>query len=227
MIKRTVLLTLMGSILLSAHCFAAGNITVTDKTAVVFPGDDSGYFYARVENDGDMPVGVDSGKLVLFSDNEDILVTSDYVNAYPSRIILEPGEYTYISEFLWDSNLKNQTIGDIKFSMDMTDMGTAAEKIPCEATCDIKGSDSYENYIYVTVSNDSAETRYGYYVVAALLDTEGNLVHVDCTRMENVGLHAGSSATFSMYIDADLVNHFETDGIQIGTVDALVYYIEE
>ena len=93
--KMILVTTLIAAILLSTICFAAGNVTVTDKTACIYAGDDSGYFYAKVENDGDDPVGVDNGKLVLFSGNDDILVTSDYVNTYPSRIILNPGEYTY------------------------------------------------------------------------------------------------------------------------------------
>ena len=60
--------------------------------------------------------------------------------------------------------------------------------------------------------------------MAALLDTAGNLVYVDQNQYENVGLHAGSTATFSLYIDKDTINHFESSGIQIGSVDAIVYY---
>lgn len=225
--KMIIVTTLIATILLSTICFATGNVTVTDKTACIYAGDDSGYFYAKVENDGDKPVGVDNGKLVLFSGNDDILVTSDYVNTYPSRIILNPGEYTYISEFLWDSNLKNQTIGDVKFSIDTTDRGTEAERIPCEASYEINGSDSHDNRIYVTLTNDSDETRYGYYVIAALLDTAGNLVYVNTNRLESVGLHPGSTATFSLYMDSDSINYLEQNGIQIGSVDAIVYYREE
>lgn len=225
--KRITVLSLLSTLLLTTTCHAAGNITVTDKAASIFSGDDSGYFYAKIENDGDEPVGVDNGKLVLFSGNDDILVTSDYVNTYPTRIILNPGEYTYVSEFLWDSKLKNQTIGDVKFSVDVTDRGTAVERIPCEARYEINGSNSYDNYIYITVTNEAEVTRFGYYLVGALLDTEGNLVYVKTNQYENVGLHPGNTATFSLYIDADNMNHFEANGIQIGSVDALVYYREE
>ena len=222
--KKVLLLALAGSMMLAGNCHAAGNVTVTDKTICIAPGDDSGHFYAKIENDGDEPVGVDNGKLVLFSSNDEILVTSDYVNTYPSRIILNPGEYTYINEFLWDSAIKNQTIGDIKFSIDSTDRGTEAARIPCEASFEINGSNSYDNYLHITVTNDDSETRSGYYLVAALLDTAGNLVYVDTNQYENVGLHSGSTATFSLYIDRDNINYFESNGIQIGSVDAIVYY---
>lgn len=227
MIRKIALITLACSLMFSAGCFAEGSVNVADKTAYIFSGKDSGYFYAKVENDGDTPAGVDNGKLVLFSGNDDILVTSDYVNAYPSRVVLNPGEYTYISEFLWDSNLKNQTIGDIKFSIDTTDQGTAVERIPCEAAYEINGSDSYDNYVHVTITNEADQARKGYYLVVALFDTAGNLVYVDTNQYENVSLHPGSTATFSLYIDSDNVNYFESGGIQIGSVDAIVYYREE
>lgn len=227
MIRKITLAALLGSILFTTNCLAAGNISVTDKKACIYAGDDSGYFFARVENDGDEPVGVDSGNLVIFSENDDLLVTSDYISTFPGRIILNPGEYTYISEFLWDSNLQNKTIGDVRFSMGMTDRGTMVERIPCEASYDINGSSGLDNYIYVTVTNNAGEIRYGYYVVTAFLDTAGSLVYVNTNRVESVGLHPGSTATFSLYVDADMVNYFEMNGIQIGSVDALVYYRAE
>ena len=225
--KKVSVITFVASILISVSCFAEGTVAVTDKIAYIFSGKDSGYFYAKVENEGDAPVGVDNGKLVLFSGNDDILVTSDYVNTYPSRVILNPGEYTYISEFLWDSNLKNQSIGDVKFSIDTTDRGTEVERIPCEAAYEINGSGSYDNYIHVTITNEADQARKGYYLVAALFDTTGNLVYVDTNQYENVSLHPGSTATFSMYIDMDNIDYFESNGIQIGSVDAIVYYRAE
>lgn len=227
MIRKITLMAFVVSLLLSASCFAEGTVNVADKTAYIFSGKDSGYFYAKVENDGDAPAGVDNGKLVLFSGDDDILVTSDYVNTYPSRVILNPGEYTYISEFLWDSNLKNQSIGDIKFSIDTTDRGTAVERVPCEASYEITGSDSYDNYVHVTITNEADQARKGYYLVGALYDTAGNLVYVDTNQYENVSIHPGSTVTFSLYIDADNINYFESNGIQIGSVDAIVYYREE
>lgn len=225
--KKAILLAFIGSLILSAICYAEGNVSVSEKAVIIPPGDDSGNFYAKIQNDGDAPVGVNSGKLVLFSGNDEILVTSDYVTTYPSRIVLQPGEYTYIKEFLWDSALKNQTIGDIKFSVDSTDSGTDAERVPCDATFEINGSDSFDNYIHITVTNEADQTRNGYYLVGALIDTTGNLVYVDTNQYENVGLHAGSTATFSMYIDNDSINYFESNGIQIGSVDAIVYYRSE
>jgi len=225
--KRMLCSTMMGMVLMASGTLAAGEISVDDKTAFIFPGKDSGYFYAKIENTGDAPVGIDSGQMVLFSDSDDILETASYVNTYPSRLILNPGEYTYVSEFLWNSTLKNQTIGDVKFSISDTDRGRDVRQIPCEVSVDMKGSDSFDNYINVTVMNEDSDIRYGYYMVVALMDTAGNLIYVDENSYEHVGLHPGSTATFGLYIDNDIVEYFEANRIEVGAVDALVYYIEE
>ena len=226
-VKRTICSMMLGMTFMSGAALAAGELSVTDKTAFIFPGKDSGYFYAKIENTGDVPVGIDSGKLVLFSADDDILETSDYISAYPNRLILDPGEYTYLSEFLWNSTLKNQVIGDVKFSISDTDRGRTVQTIPCEVSLEMKGSDSYDNYIYITVTNEDSEIRYGYYLITALMDTEGNLIYVDKNSYEHVGLHPGSTSTFGMYIDNDIVEYFEANRIEVGSVDALVYYIEE
>ena len=218
---------LAGALLFPLPARAAGNLTVTDKKAFILSGKDSGYFYAKIENDGDEPAAVDHGKLVLFSEDDDILETSDYISTFPSRLVLEPGEYTYVSEFLWNSNLKNQTIGDMKFSVGITDRGTEAERIPCEIETDIKGSAGLDNYLRVTLKNEADEVRSGYCLVAALYDTEGSLVYVDRASYDNIGLHPGSTMTVSMYVDLDVVNYFESNHIEIGSADVLAYYVQK
>ena len=226
-LKRLIASTMMGVLLMATVTLAAGELTVTDKTAFIFPGQDSGYFYAKVENTGDAPAGVDSGNLVLFSADDEILETSSYITTYPSRLILAPGEYTYVSDFLWNSALKNQTLGDVKFSVSETDRGQEVRRIPCEVSYEIKGADSFDNYIYVTITNEDSEIRYGYYLVAALMDTGGNLIYVDKESYEHVGLHPGSTSTFGLYIDNDIVEYYEANGIEVGSVEALVYYLEK
>ena len=226
-IRKTLCCTLAYAALMSARILAAGELSVADKIAFIFPGDDSGYFYAKIENTGDAPVGVDSGKLVLFSENDDILETSDYINTYPGKMILNPGEHTYVSEFLWNTDLEDQVIGDVKFSVSTTDRGRYVQTVPCEVSLDLNGSDSYDNYINITVTNEDSETRYGYYLVTALTDTAGNLIYVDKNSYEHIGLHSGSTATFGLYIDSNIVEYFETKGIEVGSVEALVYYLDE
>ena len=225
--KKLLAAVLIGMVFMPQIVSAEGKLTVTDKTVVINDGDDSGHFYAKIENDGDTPIGIDNGKLVLFSENDDILETSEYIGAYPSRLILNPGEYTYLSEFLWNSSLKNQKIGDIKFSIGSTDRGKEVISIPCEAVCSIEGSDSYDNYIYVTIKNEDKQIRFGYYVVVALYDTDGKLIYVDQNCYEKIGLHPDSSFTVGMYVDNDSLEYYEANNIEIGSADAIVYFVPE
>ncbi len=225
--KHLLAFALVGTMLIPQAALAAGNLAVSDKITFIYPGKDSGNFYAKIENTGDAPVAVDSGKLVIFSESDEILETSDYINSYPGSLILEPGEYTYLSEFLWNSTLKNQAIGDVKFSVSSDTEGKTAEQIPCEVTYTINGSESLDNYMHVTFKNEDSQIRYGYYLTASLYDTEGNLIYVDQNRYEALGIHPDSTVTIDMYIDNDNLSYYEANHMEIGSADALVYYLPE
>ena len=226
--KRIVALALFVVLLLSSVAFAEGKLTITEKSVIIKIGSDSGYFFAKVENTGDEAVIYDSGKLVIFSEDDDILETENYVSTYPGKLILQPGEYTYVQEFLWSSALKDATIGDVKFSVTTRDnWGTEAASVPCEATVDPLTSNSYDNYIYVTITNNTEETVYGYYVVVALHDQDGNLVFLERNNYDALGLHPGSTVTLKIYVSNDMIEYYEANGITVDSVDALVYQVAE
>ena len=225
--KKAIICILAGLLLIPGSSMVRAELSVTDRNAFVSPGKDSGYFCAKIENTGTTQAAIGDGKLVLFSPDDDILTTSDYIDAYPNRLILNPGEYTYVNEFLWNSALKNQEIGDIKFSVSEAENGREVQPVSCESSYHISGSNNYDNYIYITVTNDSQEIQYGYFLIVALYDQEDRLVYVDKNRYEQFGLHPGSTSTIGMYIDTDTVNYFEATGIEISKVDALVYYLNE
>ena len=123
-----------------ASALAEGKLTVTSKNVIIKIGDDSGIFVAKVENTGDEPIYYDNGKLVIFSADDDILVSKSYIYSSPSNIFLKPGEYTYCYDFLWDSTLKNAKIGDIKFSVTSDTSGYKYEQIPSTAVLELPGN---------------------------------------------------------------------------------------
>lgn len=214
-------------LMLVPTCLAEGKLSVTQKNLFVFDGKDSGYFYAKVENTGDAPIGVDSGSLVAFSPDDEIVVTQDYITAYPGRVLLEPGEYVYVNKFLWDSALKDSEISDYKFSLDSKENATEVVDVPCEVSLDLQGADSYDNYIYVTFTNPSEETVYGFFVTVALTDEQGDLIFVDGDSADNLGVHAGSTVTVKIYVDNDLMEYYEAHQLKPSSVDAMVCYAEE
>ena len=205
-------------------CFADGQLTVTSKNTIIKPGNDSGMFIARVENTGDAPIYYDNGKLVIFSENDDILATENYISSSPDDILLQPGEYTYAYEFLWSSPLKNAKIGDIKFSVASDTRGYTYDQIPATAELELPGSGSFTyNYVNVTFTNTTDEIIYGAYVVCAILDRNDNVVYVDRDRYNNLGVHPGSTVTLKMYIDSDYIDYYEVNNIDLVKVDSFVY----
>ena len=220
------IITTIAALCLSAlpiNALAAGGLSVTQKNVIIFDGKDSGYFYAKIENIGDSPIALKQGKLVLFSDKDEILCAEDYIDSMPNDIMLEAGEHVYTSKFLWDSALEGATIGDIKFSIETRDDGYRASKVDAEAVLDIKGKDSFENYVYVTLTNNTDEVEYDYYITAAITDNEGNILYVDGNSYNTLGLHSGSTVTLKMNVDYDLVSYYESHGLTPANVEVMAY----
>ena len=170
-----------------------------------------------MENTGDDAIGVGTGKLVAFSADDEVLISEDYVSTSPNAAILQPGESLYVREWLWESALASSDIADYKFSMGTDDYGAPLKFVPCEATVEMN-----DGYIYITLTNDTEETQYGLYITAALHDAEGNLIFVSDQSVDNVGIHPGSTVTFRMYIDSDVVEYYANAGIEPAAVDAYV-----
>lgn len=203
--------------LFSAAALAEGKLTVTEKNLIEFDGSDVAYFFAKVENTGDDAIGVGTGKLVAFSADDEVLISEDYVSTSPNAAILQPGESLYVREWLWESALASSDIADYKFSMGTDDYVAPLKFVPCEATVEMN-----DGYIYITLTNDTEETQYGLYLTAALHDAEGNLIFVNDQSVDNVGIHPGSTVTFRMYIDSDVVEYYANAGIEPAAVDAYV-----
>lgn len=202
---------------------AEGKLTVTAKNAIIYIGKDSGVFVGKVENTGDEALYYDNGQLVIFSEDDEILETENYVYSSPNDLLLKPGEYTYVYEFLWNSALKNAKVGDVKFSVKSDTRGYDYDIIPSSAEIDFKGSSSYSNYVNVTFTNESDEILYGAYVVAAMFDSDGEMIFVNRNDYDSLGVHPGSTVTLKLYIDYDLVEYYEAKGIEPTVVDSQVF----
>lgn len=222
--RRLVAIMLALAMLFGVNCLAEGKLSVTQKNLIIYDGDDNGYFYAKVENTGDAPIGIGTGKLVAFSPDDEIVLSENYVSAYPGRVILAPGECAYAKEFIWDSAVKDQEISDYKFSMDTYDYGQEVVYLPCEAEISLKGADTFDNYVYVTFTNTTEKTIYGLTVTVAMTGEAGELLFVDGSSAETLGVHAGSTVTLKLYVDNDLMEYYDAHDLHPTTVDATVCY---
>lgn len=225
MLKKTIALLLV-VLCFTTTAFAEGKLKATEKTFIVC--DTRGYLFAKVENVGDAPVTTGSGDLVVFDEDDEIICSSSYVTTYPSGVILEPGEFLYLQEYIWENALKETPVGDYKFSIPAGNRGDTIVRIPCEAEVVMDSKNySYDNNIFVTFTNTSEEPRYDFYLSVAMYDAEGNLIYADADKLGDVAVHPGSTVTAKMYIDSDVVTYLTDNKITPATISAVVFYVEE
>lgn len=217
----TVILVLIACTL-SSTVLAEGKLKATEKNLIIYDGKDSGRFYAKIENVGDSAISADSGDLVIFSDDDEIILSDSFITTLPSYVTIEPGDYLYVNEFLWDSALIDNPIGDYKLSVPTKQRKATIIKIPCEASMELNGVDTFENHIYVTFTNTTDNPLKNYTVVVAMHDDEGKLIYVESYSNSSVAIHAGSSVTVSISVDNDLMEYYQTNQIVPTTVDAMV-----
>lgn len=202
-----------------AEAPAEEGLVVVDKRVIFYPDSSSGLFIAKVANNGSTPLAIDNGKLVIFSDTDDILVSDDYVNTYPSRMNILPGGYAYVAETLWDDAINGATAGDVKYAI-TTEDGYEYEYVPATAEFEMDGQ--YHNYFYVTITNEGTEPIKGFYITSALLDEEGNILYVNDNCFDEITLHPGSTVTIRQYIDSDLPAYLNQEGITPASADSVV-----
>lgn len=212
--------------LISVSVCAEGKLKATEKIMIIYDGKDSGRFYAKVENVGDAPIGTDSGDLVAFSDDDEIILSKSYVTTMPSYVVLEPGDYLYVNEFLWDSALKENSIADYKFSISGDKRTKKVVKVPCEAKFELDEPDSFKSNISITVTAPNDKPLENFYAVVALHDAEGALIYVDVYTTSTIIVQPGSSITIKLSIDNDNVKYYKAHGIVPVSVDAMVCYTE-
>jgi hypothetical protein len=219
----TLLLLFVFIFMISISALAEGEKSVTQKNFYAMDSSFStyGYLFAKVENVGDEAIYLDSGKLVVFDSNDEIIETSDYVSAYPRY--LEPGEYAYVRDWsILDVNA--DAVADYKFSIGTTNVYNTTTRFACETGYDPGDTDyTYDDYMYATFTNTSDETVYGVYAVLALLDADGNILDVSYDVANSFGVHAGSTVTMRVSVDSDIVEYLQENKIEPTSVDALIY----
>lgn len=227
--KRTlcILLAMCISVVICSAAFAEAKLTVDQKKLITFEGDWKAYFFAKIENTGDSGTYLDyGGKLVGFDEDDNVVLTEEYVGAYPARLYLEPGEYAYVKEYILENELKTNNVVDYKYSLKQNDYGDDYDMLPCEATIEYSSTNTYDNYVYVTFTNTTESVLYGFAITTAIYDTNGELIFVDSDGSSAVGIHPQSTVTVKMRIDSDLVEYYTRNSVTPSTVDAMVYIMQ-
>lgn len=225
--KKILAMIVVLMLALSIPAMAAGEITITHKNLMVVESYSTyAYLFARIENTGDAPITCDDGALVIYDTDNNILETSDWVSTIPYNAYLLPGESVFVREWtILDDGVTAANVGAYEFTL-VEDQweGQATNRIECQVEAKINGSTSYDNYIYVTFTCPEVEPLYGIGVAAAMYDVDGNIVFANYDTIDEVGVHPGSTVTVKLYVDTDIVEHYEKNNIALDTVEAFTYY---
>ena len=189
MLKKVISLLLIVACCFTTTAFAEGKLKATEKNLIVY-GTES-YFFAKVENVGDAPIATGNGDLVVFTEDDEILFSTNYVSTLPSDVVLEPGESLFVRDSEWEDALETNPVTDYKFSISPSNYSAdTIIQVPSEATFEYSEEDIYDNYVYVTLTNTTDAPVSNFYVVAALRDLMGKAVESDeyKTQIESLGM---------------------------------------
>lgn len=185
-----------------------------------------GYYFAKVQNTGDAPIGTGSGTLTLYGENKEILLTEKYVNIIPTRVLLQPGEYAYVEKSLYNSILLEKPVVEYEFVTESYEKPAIMDKVAAEVSFDFPTNGSHANLISVTFTNTTDKPGYNFNIAVALLDKDNNILFVDKTSRETMAVHPGSTITEQFIVNNKLVEYYNAHGLEATMVDAIVGIVD-
>lgn len=223
--KKLLSIALAIILLLSLQmAFAEEKLKITEKSLFVKDGK-SAAFFAKVENVGDKASYVGNGSVVGFDEDDEIVVTEDYISSLPYGILLQPGESTYLGATIYNDGVKK--IKDYKTSIKVSDYGTNYKPFESKAEMDLKGADDYDNFINVTFTNTDDKPMNGYFIVVAMYDKDNNLIYVNMESDNRILLHPNCTITVKCNVDQGLMKYYEANKIVPDKVVSFVYEDQE
>ncbi len=220
-------LVLILSALLCLTAFADADFSITEETLFIYDDDDDGYFFAKIENTGDAPAYYRTGSLEILDDDGNAFITKNYVGASPYGIYLEPGEFAYVRESIWDKALLETHVSGYNFAVQTDTWGTKYRQIPCDAEFYYSTESNYDNEMFVTFTNESDELLHDISIVAALYDENDELLYVYSTSYGNIAVHPGGTITIMLDINSTLCKHLNTYELEPVRIVGLVYAEED
>lgn len=220
-------LVLILAALLCVPAFAEAEFTVTNASLFIYDDDDDGYFFAKIENTGDAAGYYRSGALELLDDDGNAFITKSYVSSSPYGVYLEPGEYAYVRESIWDKQLLEIQPSGYNFTVTPDTWGTKYYKIPCDAEFYYSADSTYDNSMFVTFTNDSDDLLHDIDVVAALYDENDNLLYVYSSTYSSIAIHPGGTVTVMLSVNSSLAKHLDTYEYTPVRIDGIVYIEED
>lgn len=210
-------------VMLGASCaLAAGQATITQQMAQTYSYYDThyAYYFAQIENTGDVPILLDSGNLEFYdAEGQTIYQTSVYA-FHPA--VLGPGERAVVREY---TNLDApDALASFKFDLSAREASAGSiVYVNCVGSfSQMALSDSeYMTTITAAVTNDQADMLRNMMIVYMLYDADGKLIFVDTLSPNFLSVYPGSTVELSTTVDEEIETTWRERGIK--PASAFVY----
>ena len=169
--KRALLLSL-ALLMIALPALAAGKLQTDQENLWEVKTDWShdAFLFAKVTNVGDRDISISSGVFEAYDAEGQLIASDDYAEAYVK--CLKPGEYTYVRMY-GEIEDETKTAADHMLTLaGKSDSSVDTLRLPCVTELRLNESMGWytEDYMYVTVTNNTEQTLFDISVVAALLD---------------------------------------------------------
>lgn len=184
------------------------------------------YLYARVDNNTDVPLKLDTGAMNAYDADGNVVGSSTSMWRYAEY--LQPGEHTYV---YFNPRIEGVETPDqvVKYDLEVTsreDSRKTTFRLP-EVTIfedDVAENSWTNDYITSTVTNDADQNVFDLTIVRALLDDKGNIMYIDSDNMYSYkALTPGSSIIVRRPINTSFRDYLDEKGYKAASVDCIAY----
>ena len=184
------------------------------------------YLYARVDNNTDVPLKLDTGAMNAYDADGNVVGSSTSMWRYAEY--LQPGEHTYV---YFNPRIEGVETPDqvVKYDLEINSREDSRKTTFClpEVTVfedDVAEGSWSNDYITSTVTNDADQNVFDLTIVRALLDDKGNIMYIDSDNMYSYkALTPGSSIIVRRPMNTSFRDYLDEKGYKAASVDCIAY----
>ncbi len=225
--KRLIAIALMFAFAGTLPAAAAGNLAVTEERLIVVPtyeGSFEALLYAVITNTGDEPAMLGECSFSVQDPEGKELYRNDYLAIYPRW--LQPGENAAFYESTWGGVADTREgIASHALTLSSTDEDyLVIQRFPATGSYTVT-DDGVWTFARVEAEIENNTDKPVYDLVAAyiLRDADGKLLCAMSGSAYSVGAPAGGKILIRGEIRSELVDYFESAGIEPASVEVIAF----
>ena len=216
--------------LLCPCALAEGKLEMTEVRVVREVEEDCAEMklYLQLTNTGDAAVGLDYVQVMYTNAQGETVCEESAYGMYPT--VLQPGETGYV--YNWSMSLEAaaaQSIVDYDVTIYEGDYYMPeVTRLAHEMEYQVEDDGFWtEHHVIFYLTNETDATMWQPCTLIVVRSTEGKILLIQDDAMYDVGLPAGSSLYYDMEISFSAVEAWEEAGIEVGSVETVVYMEKE